>query len=246
MQRHIAWLWIVGFFGLVSAANAQTSSPTTANTQYDGAYKLISATSVNETWVSPGTEHTFPCGYQRGGPLAIFDGQARFSNPARDFQGIVGPHGEFTIRGVAEPASKASRGPGTLRTIIGSIDSSGTVRARMMNGACYYDLIWQKTSSVLSGDTRFDGRYAFVSLTQVNEQNSGLCRKPISLIVTVGEAWLPHFYGKVASGGELTMRAIGAGDDRIINGRIDGGGTVRASEIGRGCAYDFVWQKVNE
>lgn len=186
---------------MVSAANAQTSSPTTANTQYDGAYKLISATSVNETWVSPGTEHTFPCGHQIGGPLVIFDGQARFSNPARDFQGIVGPHGEFTIRGVTEPASKASRGPGTLRTIIGSIDSSGTVRARMMNGTCYYDLIWQKTSSVLSGDTRFDGRYAFVSLTQVNEQNSGLCRKPISLIVTVGEAWLPHFYGKGSVGG---------------------------------------------
>jgi hypothetical protein len=246
MQRHIAWLWIVGFFGVVAAANAQTSSPTTANTQYDGAYKLISATSVNETWVSPGTEHTFPCGHQTGGPLVIFDGQARFSNPAKDFQGILGPNGEFTIRGVAEPAPKASRGPGTLRTIIGNIDSSGTVRARMMNGACYYDLIWQKTSSRPSGDTQFDGRYALVSMTRVSENSSGLCRKPISLIVTVGEAWLPHFYGKVASEGELTMRAVEAGDDRIISGRIDANGTVLAREIGRGCTYDFIWQKVNE
>jgi hypothetical protein len=246
MKKGPLWLWIIGFFSWFAAANAQTSSPATVNMQYDGAYRLMSAISVNETWVSPGTEHTFRCGQQRGGPLVIFNGQARFSNPARDFRGIVGPHGEFTIRSIAEPASKASRGPGTLRTIIGSADSSGTVRARMMNGACYYDLIWQKASSRPSGDIQFDGRYAFVSMTQVSEHDSGFCRKPISLIVTVGEAWLPAFYGKVASGGDLTMRAVRAGDDRIINGRIDANGTVHAREIGRGCTYDFVWQKVNE
>lgn len=245
MQKHTGWLWLLGLFGLIATADAQTSQRTTIDTKYDGAYKLVSATSVNETWVSPDTAYSFRCGQQTGGPLIILNGQARFSNPARDFRGIVEPHGEFMIRGVAEPSSRGMEN-GPLRYIIGRIDSSGTVRARMMNGACYYDLIWQKTSSVPIGNTQFDGRYEFVLLTQVNEHNSGLCRKPITLIVTVGEAWLPHFYGKVASGGELTMRAVGTGDDRIINGRIDVKGTVHAREIGRGCTYDFVWQKVNE
>lgn len=133
-----------------------------------------------------------------------------------------------------------------MRIISGGIDGSGTLRARLMNGRCNYDLIWQKASSRPSGNTQFDGRYALVSITQVSEYISGLCRRPNSLIVTVGEAWLPHFYGKVAPGGGLTMRAAEAGDDRIISGRMDADGTVLAREIGRGCTYDFVWQKVNE
>lgn len=244
MQKHLGWLWLLGFCGLIASADAQTSSPPIINTQYDGVYKFVSGTTINETWVMPGTERIFPCGYQGGGPLIVSHSQARYPTPARDFEGTVGPHGELTIQAASEPAPSVGRGPGSLRTISGAIDGRGTVRARLMNGRCNYDLIWQKALSTLSGNTQFDGRYKLVSLTEVND-NSGVCRRPVSLIVTVGEAWLPRFYGKVASGGELTMRAVGAGDDRTINGRIDGNGTVRAREIGRGCAYDFVWQKVN-
>ena len=30
MQKNIGWLWVVGFFGLLAAANAQTPPPTAA------------------------------------------------------------------------------------------------------------------------------------------------------------------------------------------------------------------------
>jgi hypothetical protein len=52
MQKHFVWLWLVGFFGLVVAADAQTPSSSAANTQFDGTYAFVSSTRVNEPTLS--------------------------------------------------------------------------------------------------------------------------------------------------------------------------------------------------
>jgi hypothetical protein len=50
----------------------------------------------------------------------------------------------------------------------------------------------------------------------------------------------------VGSQGELAMRSVNPAYDapaeRLLNGRIDGTGTVRARLIS-GCDFDYVWRK---
>jgi hypothetical protein len=56
-----------------------------------------------------------------------------------------------------------------------------------------------------------------------------------------------EFEGMVGSQGELAMRSVNPASDepaeRLLNGRIDGTGTVRARLTGRYCTYDYVWRK---
>jgi hypothetical protein len=51
----------------------------------------------------------------------------------------------------------------------------------------------------------------------------------------------------VGSQGELAMRSVNPASDetaeRLLNGRIDGTGMVRARLTGKYCTYDFVWRK---
>jgi hypothetical protein len=62
MQKDIGWLWIVGFFGLVSAAGAQAPSSPTASTQFDGTYRFVSSVKLNETYTtSRGGERMGQC-----------------------------------------------------------------------------------------------------------------------------------------------------------------------------------------
>jgi hypothetical protein len=49
MQKSVGWAWIVGFLGLLAAADAQTPPPPTSGTQFDGTYVFVSAARVNET-----------------------------------------------------------------------------------------------------------------------------------------------------------------------------------------------------
>ena len=80
MQKHFVWLWLVGFFGLVVAADAQTPSSSAANTQFGGTYAFVSSTRVNETYTVTGSNRFGQCGKMRRlGPLTIVNGQARFS-----------------------------------------------------------------------------------------------------------------------------------------------------------------------
>jgi len=128
MQKHIGWLWIVGFFGLLAAADAQTSSLPATSTQFDGVYAFVSSAKANETWRDfHNREH--PCGdYREGGSLIISNGQARYSRPRRDFEGTVGPQGELTMRAPADIPAKTGWGsPGIERLITGRIDGSSRV-----------------------------------------------------------------------------------------------------------------------
>jgi hypothetical protein len=247
MQRHIAWLWIVGFFGVVAAANAQTpGTPSAAPVaKYDGTYAFVSVTNVNDAYWTRVTNRVGQCWKIRDiGPLIIANGQAEYYSFRRDQpvnEGPVGSQGELMMRLVATPGHNASSDPPAVATT-GSIDGNGIARVRLMGDRCNYDVVWQKIVSH-TGNPQFDGTYALISMMQVNQISRCGYRHPKSLIVTNGQARLPLFEGTVGSRGELAMREGPSGDERIITGRIDGSGTVRASEIGRGCAYDFVWQK---
>jgi hypothetical protein len=148
MQKHIGWLWTIGFFALLGAADAQTPSPPSANTQFDGTYRFVSATKLNETYTTTWTNRMGRCGDVRKlGPLTIANGQARYSGSGRvtkaGFEGTVGSQGELALR-LAAPASKSSLGAEIVTH--GIIDGNGTIRARQTSRGCSYDLVWQKQS----------------------------------------------------------------------------------------------------
>lgn len=251
MKKVVGCSFTLGPFACLAAVQAQTP---TSITKYDGTYAWVSASNINESFKDfNNREH--PCLYVSDvGPLIVASGQAQYYFPNFDQslnEGTVGSEGELTMRLVATPAHNKDWSLPEISTT-GRIDGKGIVHARRMSGHCEHDLTWQKTPPPPSGK-QFDGAYALVSVTQAHNGGSGAnrvnqCtnRHPKSLIVTNGQARLPLFEGTVGSRGELAMREGPSGDERIINGKMNGNGTVRAREIGRGCTYDFVWQKEDQ
>jgi hypothetical protein len=118
-----------------------------------------------------------------------------------------------------------------------------------------------QTPSPPAANTQFDGTYAFVSGTKVDETYAALgtnrigqCpeRRVGSLVIVKGQARLPPFEGTAGPQGELMMRNNGTplkwgdqpGDEWIIYGRIGGNGTIRARETRCWCRWDLTWQKM--
>ena len=140
MRRQIGLLSIVGFFGLIAAANAQTLSALTADTVFDGTYRFVSSTKVTEMYTSP-NGGMLPCPDRIPGPLTIVQGQARYTTDSgHQLEGTVGPQGELEMRVMEVGGSR----PMELRTSAAQIDAARTVRARQVGGACSYDFVWQK------------------------------------------------------------------------------------------------------
>jgi hypothetical protein len=125
-----------------------------------------------------------------------------------------------------------------------------------------------QTASPSAATAQFDGTYAFVSATKLNEtyttartnrmRRCGDVRKVGPLTIVKGEARYSGlgpvteagFEGTVGAQGELAMRLASTpasksslGVEMITRGTIDGNGTVRVRQIGRACSYDLVWQK---
>ena len=152
MQKSVGWAWFAGFFGLLAAANAQTPSPPTSGTQFDGTYGFVSAARVNETYTTTRTHRIGQCAENlKVGPLTVVNGQARYSSPGRltaaGFEGTVGSQGELAMRLASTPATRgAGASPGVEIAIRGKIDGNGMVSARQMGYLCSYDLIWRKES----------------------------------------------------------------------------------------------------
>ena len=71
MPRSIGLLSIVGFFGLLAAANAQTVP---APTVFDGTYRPVSWTKANAMYTDK-TGRMAPCPNRRPGPLHIANGE---------------------------------------------------------------------------------------------------------------------------------------------------------------------------
>jgi hypothetical protein len=141
MQKNLSWWWVVGFLGLLTAANAQTPPPAPAGTPFDGTYRPVSSTNVNATYTTRKGQ-TGPCPNRRAGPLHIVNGQARYTTATGyRVRGTVGPQGELAMRAVA-PSSWASQ-PIDL-SVNGTVDAAGTARVRQLSHSCSYDFVWQK------------------------------------------------------------------------------------------------------
>ncbi len=141
MQRSVECAWIVGFFGLIAAANAQAQPPAAAGSPYDGTYRLVSSANVNATYTTRKGQ-TGPCPSRRAGPLHIVNGHAQY-NSATGFRvtGAVGPQGELAMR--AEGPSSWANQPIDL-SVSGTVDADGTARVRQLSHSCSYDFVWQK------------------------------------------------------------------------------------------------------
>jgi hypothetical protein len=140
MRRQIGLLSVVGFFGLLAAADAQTLSALPAGTAFDGTYRFVSSTKVTEMYTSPNGSMLL-CPDRLPGPLTIIQGQARYTTDSgHQLEGTIGPQGELMMRVMEVGGSR----PMELRTSNAEIDSAGTARVRQVGGACSYDFVWQK------------------------------------------------------------------------------------------------------
>ena len=118
-----------------AAGFAQTPAASPAVTKFDATYEFVSATEVNETWNIGGM--TGRCRGIKGGPLSVMRAQARY----KLLTGEVGPEGQLAMRYTAP-----RKGGGfDQRYIIGSIDNTGTIRARRITELCSQDIIYRKT-----------------------------------------------------------------------------------------------------
>ena len=97
MPRPIGLLSIVGFFGLLAVANAQTAPAPTA---FDGTYRPVSWTKANAMYTDK-TGRTAPCPDRRPGPLHIANGDVRYTT-AGGYRGSPVAGMEFQFRGSGE------------------------------------------------------------------------------------------------------------------------------------------------
>jgi hypothetical protein len=141
MRKQIGLLWIVGFFGLAAAADAQTPS-STGTAPFDGKYRFVSSARVNETYISRKGVMA-QCPGRIPGPLTIAKGRARYTSASGyRLRGTVGPQGELAMQASGPSGSQ----PIEIR-VSGSIDNAGTVRARQTSNSCSYDFVWHRSSS---------------------------------------------------------------------------------------------------
>ena len=145
MRRRIGSLSIVGFFGLVAAAAAQTP-PSTVGASFDGTYRFVSSARVNPTYTTRNGQMG-QCPDRRAGPLHVAKGRMRYTTTTGyKLRGTVGPQGELEMHVLAPPnTSNAGSAPIDLITT-GAIDGSGTARVRQSGHSCSYDFVWQRSS----------------------------------------------------------------------------------------------------
>jgi hypothetical protein len=141
MQKSIGWASVVGFFGLLVGANAQTPPLAAARSPYDGTYRLVSSATVNATYTTR-KGLTGPCPSRRAGLLHIVNGRVRYTTATGlRVRGTIGPQGELAMR--AEAPGKWGSYPIDV-SVSGTVDGNGTVRVRQLSHSCSYDFVWQK------------------------------------------------------------------------------------------------------
>jgi hypothetical protein len=141
MLRQMGLLSAVGFFGLLVAANAQNAPSATGGTAFDGKYRLVSSTKVNDMFTAY-NGHMGMCPNRKPGPLHIVGARVHYtSGTGYRFDGTVGPQGELTMRSEMVGSSRPARMQAS-----GAVDASGTAHARQKGSSCSYDFLWRKTS----------------------------------------------------------------------------------------------------
>jgi hypothetical protein len=139
MRRQIGLLSIVGFFGLLGTADAQTLSTLTAGPAFDGTYRAVSSAKVNQMYTEE-KGSMIPCPDRVPGPLTIVQGQARYTDASGDqVDGTIGPQGELAMHAAEPGGARAME-----LDVRGSIAGNGTVHARQQGYSCSYDFVWQK------------------------------------------------------------------------------------------------------
>jgi hypothetical protein len=130
---------IIGSFAMLIAANTQAVSQTSGASPFDGAYTLVSSTSLVQTSVTRSGDMG-TCPEMKPGMLNISEGQVSYVTPSgRQLAGAVTAQGIFEIR-VMEPGGSRP----LEMDVNGVVDGSGVVRARQRGNSCSYDLVWQK------------------------------------------------------------------------------------------------------
>jgi hypothetical protein len=144
MGKRIGLLGVVGFFGLLATANAQTPSPPAPGASFDGTYRFVSSAKVNPTYTTRNGQTGF-CPDRRPGPLHVANGRARYTTTTGyRLTGTVGPQGELAMRVIAPPnSSNAGSFPLGINAN-GTIDGTGMARARQLSHSCSYNFVWQK------------------------------------------------------------------------------------------------------
>jgi hypothetical protein len=138
MRRKIGGLVVVGFFGTLAAANAQTPTGT-----YDGTYAPVSAKKVTTTYTTRGGQTGF-CPELTAGPLTVSQGRAQYTTATGHIlAGTVGPQGQLAMGSEAPPSSGGGYRP-VVTNVTGSINVNGYARARQIGNSCSYDFLWQK------------------------------------------------------------------------------------------------------
>ena len=144
MGKRIGFLGVVGFFGLLATANAQTPSPPAPGTSFDGTYRFVSSAKVNPTYTTRNGQMGF-CPDRRPGPLHVAKGRVRYTGATGyRLTGTVGPQGELAMRVIAPPNTSNAGSRFIDITANGQIDGAGMARARQLGGSCSYDFVWQK------------------------------------------------------------------------------------------------------
>ena len=143
MRKHIARLSMIGFFGLLAAANAQTAPAPNA---FDGTYRPVSWAKVNATYTDK-TGRMAPCPNRRPGPLHIANGEVRYTTSSGyKLRGTVSQQGHLAM-GLVAPGNAGNAGAQSLNlNTNGQIDSTRTVRVRQIGASCSYDFASQKQS----------------------------------------------------------------------------------------------------
>lgn len=141
MRKQIELLSIVGFFGLLAAANAQAPSSSTAGTTFDGTDQFVSSTKVNDMYTLYNGQMG-RCPDRKPGPLHIAGGRADYTAATGyRLEGAVGSQGELTMRSEMVGSTRPARMQAS-----GTVDGSGMAHVRQRASACSYDFVWQKQS----------------------------------------------------------------------------------------------------
>lgn len=120
----------------------------------------------------------------------------------------------------------------------------------MLSAICAAAILGLPAAAVAQSTSTFDGTYRGVSITVAkygasNPYREGRCPppsrpRPATLRIANGVVRGGPFEGTIASDGALKMRAENA---FVVEGRIDGQGSLRAQGSGGYCVWSYVWQK---
>jgi hypothetical protein len=139
MRSRLGLVSIVSLSGLLATANAQAASSSTLGASFDGTYRLVSSTKVNDMYTSYNGQMG-RCPDRKPGPLHVMGGRVHYTTATGyRFEGTVGPQGELTMRSEMVGSSRPARLQAS-----GAIDGSGAAHIRQKGSSCSYDFVWQK------------------------------------------------------------------------------------------------------